>query len=124
MRVCGSLFIDQPQGVSAVEDYVYVCICMCVCVYGYGIGQGCTNPGRLNLCRCALYICESLVRNFLHDAILVGCLVFRDGWWIFGKCMYRDPNGARWYAGKAWIHNALVSKCRRCVDGCQYKNVY
>ena len=30
MRVYGSLFIDQPQGVSAVEEYVCVCVCVCV----------------------------------------------------------------------------------------------
>ena len=29
MRFCGSLFIDQPEGVSAVEEYVmYVCVCV------------------------------------------------------------------------------------------------
>jgi len=38
--------------------------------------------------------------------------------------MYRGLLGARRYAGKVWNHNALVSKCRRCVDGCQSKNVY
>ena len=95
---------------------------ICVCVYEYDIGQGCTNPGRLNLCRCALYMWVFTIEfPAWHHS---GGVPSISRWLVDIWKMYGGPNGARWYAGKAWNHNALVSKCRRCVDSCQYKRVY
>ena len=75
------LFIDQSQGVSAVEEYVYV------------IGQGCTNPGPLNLCRCALYrviqeesaiLWEMVVRVILSKKVYMNMCPILDDYGVMG----------------------------------------